>query len=50
MAKATKMTKSTRDTLVGYSFIAIWIIGFVAFMLLPLLNSVRYSFSIVKPP
>lgn len=43
-----KMTKKTRDTLVGYSFIGIWIIGFLVFMLIPIVNSVIYSFSIVR--
>lgn len=43
-----KMTKKTRDTLVGYSFIGIWIIGFLVFMLIPVVNSVIYSFSIVR--
>ena len=43
-----KMTKKTRDTLVGYSFIGIWIIGFLVFMLIPVVNSVIYSFSVVR--
>jgi ABC-type sugar transport system permease subunit len=42
------MSKKTRDTLVGYSFIGIWIIGFLVFMLIPVVNSVIYSFSVVK--
>ncbi len=46
--KVKKMTKKTRDTIVGYSFIGIWIIGFLIFMLVPVVNSVIYSFSIVK--
>lgn len=46
--KMKKMSKKTRDTLVGYSFIGIWIIGFLVFMLVPVVNSVIYSFSIVK--
>ena len=46
--KMNKMSKKTRDTLVGYSFIGIWIIGFLVFMMIPVVNSVRYSFSIVK--
>ena len=46
--KMKKMSKKTRDTLVGYSFIGIWIIGFLVFMLIPVINSVIYSFSVVK--
>ena len=46
--KMKKMSKKTRDTLVGYSFIGIWIIGFLVFMLIPVVNSVIYSFSVVK--
>ena len=45
--KSKKMSKKTRDTLVGYSFISIWIIGFLLFMLLPIINSAIYSFSVV---
>ena len=46
--KMNKMSKKTRDTLVGFSFIGIWIIGFLVFMMIPVVDSVRYSFSIVK--
>ena len=31
--KMKKMSKKTRDTLVGYSFIGIWIIGFLFIVL-----------------
>lgn len=43
-----KLTKKQRDTLVGYSFIGIWVIGFLVFMLYPFINSIIYSLSEVK--
>lgn len=43
-----RMTKKTRDNLVGYSFIIIWIIGFLIFMLYPFLNSIIYSLNKVS--
>lgn len=43
-----KMTKKMRDNLVGYSFIGIWIIGFLVFMLYPFINSIVYSLNKVS--
>lgn len=43
-----KMTKKMRDNLVGYSFISIWIIGFLVFMLYPFINSIVYSLNKVS--
>ena len=43
-----RMTKKMRDNLVGYSFIIIWIIGFLIFMLYPFLNSIIYSLNKVS--
>lgn len=37
-----------RENLIGYSFIGIWIIGFLFFMLYPLVNSLIYSLSNVQ--
>ena len=39
------MKNKTRENLIGYSFIIVWIIGFLAFTLYPLINSVIYSFN-----
>ena len=39
------MTKKTRKALIGYSFIGLWIIGFLGLMVYPLINSLIYSFS-----
>lgn len=43
-----KLTKKQRDNLIGYSFVGVWVIGFLVFMLYPLINSIIYSFSEVK--
>lgn len=42
------MSRKARENLIGYSFISIWIIGFLVFMVYPLINSVIYSFSNVQ--
>lgn len=39
------MKSKTRENLIGYSFIIVWIIGFLAFTLYPLINSMIYSFN-----
>ena len=39
------MKTKTRENLIGYSFIIVWIIGFLAFTLYPLINSMIYSFN-----
>lgn len=46
--KSKKMTKKMRENLVGYSFIGIWIIGFIVFMLYPFINSIIYSLNKVS--
>lgn len=43
-----KMSRKMRENLIGYSFIGIWIIGFLFFMLYPLVNSLIYSLSNVQ--
>jgi ABC-type sugar transport system permease subunit len=43
-----KMSRRARENLIGYSFIGIWIIGFIIFMLYPLINSIIYSLSNVN--
>ncbi|NLD26147.1 MAG: sugar ABC transporter permease [Acholeplasmataceae bacterium] len=43
-----QMSRKARENLIGYSFISIWIIGFLVFMVYPLINSVIYSFSNVQ--
>ncbi len=43
-----KMAKKMRENLVGYSFIIIWIIGFLIFMLYPFINSIIYSLNKVS--
>lgn len=42
------LARATRENLIGYSFIGIWIIGFFVFMVYPLLTSIFYSLSDVK--
>jgi ABC-type sugar transport system permease subunit len=39
------MKKRTRKALIGYSFISLWLFGFLALMVYPLVNSIIYSFS-----
>lgn len=41
------MKKSTRKALIGYSFVAVWIIGFAVFTLYPFIMSIAYSMSTV---
>ena len=47
MEKKTKirMTKRRRTSLIGYSFLGIWIIGFLVFTLYPIILSLVISFS-----
>ena len=40
-----KMTKEKRNNLIAYSFIGVWIIGFIIFMAFPLFSSLVYSLS-----
>lgn len=43
-----RLSRKTRENLIGYSFIGVWIIGFLVFMLYPLINSLIYSLSNVQ--
>lgn len=44
-----KMNMRIRHILEGYSFIIIWIVGFLAFMAVPLGQSIYYSFQKLSP-
>lgn len=44
-----KMNMRIRHILEGYSFIIIWIVGFLAFMAIPLGQSIYYSFQKLSP-
>lgn len=46
--KKIKVSRKMRENLIGYSFIMIWIIGVIVFMIYPLIMSVYYSFSNVR--
>lgn len=46
--KKRKMSRALRENLIGYSFIGIWILGFLIFMLYPFISSIIYSLSEVK--
>ncbi|MBU1093818.1 MAG: sugar ABC transporter permease [Firmicutes bacterium] len=46
--KKHKMSRVLRENLIGYSFISIWILGFLVFMLYPFITSIIYSLSEVK--
>jgi ABC-type sugar transport system permease subunit len=39
------MSRALRENLIGYSFIGVWVVGFLIFMLYPLLTSIFYSLS-----
>ncbi|MDX9692418.1 MAG: sugar ABC transporter permease [Acholeplasmataceae bacterium] len=43
-----KMSRVLRENLIGYSFIMIWIIGFLVFVLYPFLSSIVYGLSNVR--
>lgn len=43
-----KISRNTRENLIGYSFIGIWIIGFFVFMVYPFAASLVYSLSEVR--
>lgn len=43
-----RISRTVRENLIGYSFIIIWIIGFLVFMFYPLINSIIYSVSDVE--
>src|SRR5574344_687540 len=40
-----KLTNKKRDAIAGYSFISIWIVGFLFLSAFPLLTSFYYSFN-----
>lgn len=42
------LARASRENLMGYSFIGIWVVGFFIFMVYPLLTSVIYSLSEVR--
>lgn len=43
-----KMSRVLRENIIGYSFILIWIIGFLVFMVYPFIASIIYSLSNVR--
>lgn len=46
--KKHKMSRVLRENLIGYSFIGIWIFGFIVFMLYPFFQSIVFSLSNVR--
>ncbi len=46
--RKVRVSRKVRENLIGYSFISIWIIGLLVFMIYPLLMSIYYSFSDVR--
>ncbi|MBU1140910.1 MAG: sugar ABC transporter permease [Firmicutes bacterium] len=46
--KKHKISHRLRENLIGYSFIGIWIVGFLVFMLYPFISSIIYSLSDVR--
>lgn len=43
-----KLKNKTRESLMGYGFISLWIVGFLAFTLIPLIQTAYLSFNNVK--
>lgn len=46
--KTVKLSRVMRENLIGYSFIGIWIIGFLIFMAYPFIRSLIFSLSEVR--
>ncbi|MBP3267069.1 MAG: sugar ABC transporter permease, partial [Ruminococcus sp.] len=46
--KTRKLPYQRRKALYGYGFISLWLVGTVIFFLIPLIQSLRYSFCEVK--
>jgi ABC-type sugar transport system permease subunit len=42
------MARATRENIYGYTFIGIWVLGFLIFMVYPLLTSIFYSLNDVR--
>lgn len=42
------MARATRENIYGYMFIGIWVLGFIVFMVYPLLTSIYYSLNEVR--
>jgi ABC-type sugar transport system permease subunit len=42
------MARATRENIYGYMFIGIWVLGFIIFMVYPLLTSIYYSLNEVR--
>ncbi|MDE6092009.1 MAG: sugar ABC transporter permease, partial [Ruminococcus sp.] len=45
MKEKKKITYSRKKSLYGYGFISVWLVGTVIFFLIPLVESLLYSFS-----
>jgi multiple sugar transport system permease protein len=43
-------SQKQQDTFIGYAFVAPWLVGFVIFVLVPMLASLYWSFTVYKPP
>jgi ABC-type sugar transport system permease subunit len=46
--KKKHISRVLRENLIGYSFIGIWVIGFIVFMFYPFISSIIYSLSDVR--
>jgi len=46
--KKKYISRVLRENLIGYSFIGIWVIGFIVFMFYPFISSIIYSLSDVR--
>lgn len=42
------LARATRENIYGYTFIGVWIVGFIIFMVYPLLTSIFYSLNEVR--
>lgn len=46
--KKFKLTLEQKSSFIGYAFISLWLIGFIVFFIIPMADSLIYSFSDVK--
>lgn len=46
--KKSRLSLQARKSLTGFGFVSIWVVGFIMFFLVPLIQSISFSFSKVK--
>lgn len=46
--KKGRLSLETRKSLTGFAFVSVWVVGFIFFFLVPLIQSISFSFSKVR--